>query len=286
MTHVWQLPGRTLTLGRRPLVMGIVNVTPDSFSDGGRHASTEAAVAHGLDLVRQGADLLDVGGESTRPGAAVVPAEEERQRVLPVVAALAAQTAGPISVDTSRAVVARACLERGAAIVNDVTGLGDPDMAGLVREFGAGLVLMHMQGTPATMQLDPRYEDVVGEIARFFQDRLACAEASGIAPAQVVLDPGIGFGKTLEHNLELLARLEEFQVLGRPLCLGVSRKGFLGQLLGRPLDERLAGSLAAVCHGQARAAVQVVRVHDVAQTRDAVTLFAALEERRKPNDER
>jgi dihydropteroate synthase len=232
--------------------------------------------------VRQGADLLDVGGESTRPGAAVVPAEQELQRVLPVVETLAARAGVPVSVDTSKAAVARACLERGAAVINDVTALGDPDMAAAVRDFGAGLVLMHMQGTPATMQLDPHYDDVVADIARFFRERLTQAEAAGIAPAQLVLDPGIGFGKTVEHNLELLARLDEFRALGRPLCLGVSRKGFLGQVLGRPVGERLAGALAVLCHTLARGAVQVVRVHDVAQTRDAVTLFAALEERREP----
>ncbi len=235
--------------------------------------------------MRQGADLLDVGGESTRPGAAAVPVDEELARVLPVVEALAARGGVPVSVDTSKAVVARACLERGASVVNDVTALGDPDMPAAVRDFGAGLVLMHMQGTPATMQLDPRYDDVVKDIAGFFRERLARAESAGISPAQVVLDPGIGFGKTPEHNLELLARLEEFRCLGRPLCLGVSRKGFLGKVLGRPVGERLAGGLAAVCHAQARGAVQLVRVHDVAPTRDAVTLFAALEERRSSSGE-
>ena len=278
-THLWHLPTGALTLGRRPLVMGIVNVTPDSFSDGGRYAAAEAAVAHGLELVRQGADLLDVGGESTRPGSAAVPPREELERVLPVVEALAARAGVPVSVDTSKAEVARPCLQRGAQIINDVTALGDPDMAAVVRDARAGLVLMHMQGTPATMQLDPHYEDVVRDVARFFRERLDRAAAAGIAPGQVVLDPGIGFGKTLEHNLQLLARLDEFQALGRPLCLGVSRKGFLGKVLGRPVERRLAGSQAAALYAMSRGAVQVVRAHDVEQTRDAVALFAALSER-------
>jgi dihydropteroate synthase len=281
MTHAWHLPDRILSIGRRPLVMGIVNVTPDSFSDGGLHASTDAAVAHALRLVEQGADVLDVGGESTRPGAAAVPPEEELRRVLPVIEALAARTTVPLSVDTSKAEVARRCLERGAHIINDVTALdGDPEMRAAVRQFGAGAVLMHMRGTPATMQLDPRYDDVVTDIARYLEGRISEAVAAGIRPERIVIDPGIGFGKTLEHNLEILARLEEFQKLGRPLCLGVSRKGFIGRVLDRPVEARLAGSLAAVCHAMGRGAVQVVRVHDVQQTRDAVTLFAAIEERR------
>jgi dihydropteroate synthase len=279
LTHHWHLPAQTLTIGR-PLVLGIVNVTPDSFSDGGRLTSPEAAVAHGLELVRQGADLLDVGGESTRPGAAEVSPELELERVLPVVEALAARAGVPVSVDTSKAAVARRCLEAGAQVVNDVTALGDPDMPAVVQSFRAGVILMHMQGTPATMQLAPHYDDVVRDLARFFRERLDRAAAAGIAPEQTVLDPGIGFGKTLAHNLELLARLEEFQALGRPLCLGVSRKGFLGKLLGRPVEGRLAGSLAVVLHARGRGAVQLVRVHDVEPTRDALSVFAALDERR------
>jgi dihydropteroate synthase len=282
MTHLWHLPTGALTIDRRPLVMGIVNVTPDSFSDGGQYASAEGAVAHGLELVRQGADLLDVGGESTRPGAAAVPPQQELERVLPVVEALAARAGVPVSVDTSKAEVARPCLQRGARVINDVTALGDPDMAAVVRDARAGLVLMHMQGTPATMQQGPHYDDVVRDIAHFFRERLDRATTAGIAPGQVALDPGIGFGKTPEHNLQLLARLDEFQALGRPLCLGVSRKGFLGKVLGRAVERRLAGSLAAALYALSRGAVQVVRVHDVEETRDAVALFAALEERRAP----
>ncbi len=277
MTHLWQLPRQTLVIGRRPLVMGIVNVTPDSFSDGGRYTSTDAATALGLELVLHGAEILDIGGESTRPGAEPVALERELERVVPVVEALARRTAVPLSVDTSKAEVARRCLECGASIINDVTALGgDADMAAVVRASGAAIVLMHMQGTPATMQQAPHYDDVVADIARFFRERLDALMAAGIERERVVLDPGIGFGKTLEHNLELLARLEEFQQLGRPLCLGVSRKGFLGRLLDRPVEARLAGSLAAVCHAMGRGAVQVVRVHDVRETRDAVNLFAAI----------
>jgi dihydropteroate synthase len=279
--HLWQLPDRVLRIDRRPLILGIVNVTPDSFSDGGRHAGPSAAVAHGLELVRQGADLLDIGGESTRPGSQPVPLEEELRRVLPVVAALAAATPVPLSVDTWKAEVARACLAAGASIINDVTALrGDPSMADVVRAAGAGAILMHMQGTPATMQLDPQYEDVIAEIGHFFEERLQTLADQGIARERLVLDPGIGFGKRTSHNLEILARLREFQRFGRPVCLGVSRKGIIGRLVGeRPVERRLAGSLAAVCYALGQQAVQVVRVHDVEETKDAVTLFVALQER-------
>jgi dihydropteroate synthase len=282
----WHLCDRELTLDPRPLVMGIVNVTPDSFSDGGLHATTESAVAHALRLVEDGADLLDVGGESTRPGSTPVPVEEELARVVPVVLALAARTAVPLSIDTSKAEVARQCLRRGAKIINDVTALrGDPEMAAVVREHRAGVVLMHMQGTPATMQLAPHYDDVVEDIAHFFEERLQWAAGQGIEAEQLALDPGIGFGKTFEHNLELLARLGRFQKFGRPVCLGVSRKGFLGRLLDRPVEQRLAGSLAVVCDAVARDAVQVVRVHDVRATRDVVTLLATLNAfREKPQN--
>jgi dihydropteroate synthase len=278
----WHLRDHVLHPGRPPLVMGIVNVTPDSFSDGGRFSDAEAAVAHGLALVREGADLLDVGGESTRPGAVPVSLEEELARVLPVVQGLVSRTSVPLSVDTSKAEVARRCLEAGAQVVNDVTALrGDADMAAVVRDFGAGIILMHMQGTPATMQVGPTYADVAREVGEFLEARLQAAADLGIARSRVVLDPGIGFGKTAAHNLELLARLGELQRLGRPVCLGVSRKGFLGKLLERPLGDRLAGSLAAVCFALAQDAAQIVRVHDVAPTRDAVTLFAALLGERK-----
>lgn len=277
---LWQLSDRVLPISRRPLVMGIVNVTPDSFSDGGQFASPEAAASHGVELVRQGAELLDIGGESTRPGSNPVPLEEELRRVLPVIERLVAQVTVPLSVDTSKAEVARRCLAAGAAIINDVTALqGDPEMVEAVHD--AGVILMHMQGTPATMQRNPRYEDVVADISRFLEARLQWAVDRGIAAERIVLDPGIGFGKTLTHNLEILARLEEFQRLGRPVCLGASRKGFIGRVLGRPVEARQAGSLAAACWAVCRGAVQVVRVHDVQETRDAVTLLAAIEEHRR-----
>jgi dihydropteroate synthase len=272
----WLCRDRTLTPAPA-LVMGIVNVTPDSFSDGGRFADPGAAVAHGLELVRQGADLLDVGGESTRPGSQPVPADEELRRVIPVVRDLAAQAGVPISADTSKAEVARQALEAGAHVINDVTALrGDPGMAAVVRDFHAGVVLMHMQGTPATMQQAPHYADVVAEVTAFLQARLQAALDLGIAGEQVVLDPGVGFGKTAEHNLELLARLADLQRLGRPVCLGVSRKGLLGKLLGRPTEQRLAGSLAVACYALGRGAAQVLRVHDVAEAHDAVAVHRAL----------
>ncbi len=278
--HTWQLTDRVLTIDRRPLVMGIVNVTPDSFSDEGRYADPDAAVAKGLELIRQGADILDIGGESTRPGALPVPLEEELRRVVPVIQALARQTAVPLSVDTSKAEVARASLDEGAQAINDVTALtGDPAMAGVIRQSKAGVILMHMKGTPGTMQQDPQYEDPVEEISRFFEERLVFAQNAGIALDRLALDPGIGFGKTSAHNLEILARLEEFQRFRRPICLGVSRKGFVGRLLNnRPVERRLAGSLAALCHAMTRRAVQIVRVHDVEETRDAVNVVAAIQE--------
>jgi dihydropteroate synthase len=281
----WRLRDRILYPGRGVLVMGIVNVTPDSFSDGGRFVAVETAVAHALDLARQGADLLDIGGESTRPNAVPVDLEEELRRVIPVVRELATRTDLPLSVDTYKAETARQALEAGAHVINDITALrGDAKMAEIVRTFGAGLVLMHMQGSPQTMQQNPVYDDVTNEVAGFLEARLQAAADMGIAGSQVVLDPGVGFGKTREHNLELLARLAELQRLGRPVCLGVSRKGFMGSLLGRPTTERLASSLAAVCHAMAYGAAQIVRVHDVAETRDAVRLFQALKERQRSSD--
>jgi dihydropteroate synthase len=257
--------------------MGIVNVTPDSFSDGGRFLQTDDAIARGLELVRQGADLLDIGGESTRPGSQPVALEEELRRVVPVVTALAEQTNVPISVDTSKAEVASACLRAGAHLINDVTGLtGAAGMAGVVRDFAAGVIVMHMQGTPATMQIAPRYDDVVTDLSRFFAERIQSLTASGIPLDAITLDPGIGFGKTREHNITLLTHLAKFSALGRPICLGVSRKGFLGKLLDRPPEERLAGSLAAAAFCLANNAVQVLRVHDVAATRDLVRVWEIL----------
>jgi dihydropteroate synthase len=276
----WHLPNRVLSLDGRALVMGIVNVTPDSFSDGGRYANPAAAVAHALELVRQGADLLDIGGESSRPGAEPVPEDEELRRVLPVVRELAARTNIPISVDTTKAAVADACLAAGAHVVNDISALrGDPDLAGVVVARRAGVVLMHMRGTPQTMQDDPRYDDVTAEVCRFLEERLQAAAAAGIEAGRVVLDPGIGFGKRTAHNLELLARLGAVRALGRPVLLGVSRKGFLGRVLGRDgVEERLIGSLAVACHAVALKTAQVIRTHDVRETHDAMTLLAAIEQ--------
>jgi dihydropteroate synthase len=278
----WRLARTTLTIDSRPLVMGIVNATPDSFFDGGLHESPAQAISHGLALAAQGADLLDIGGESTRPGSQPVAPEEELRRVAGVVKELAQQIDVPISIDTSKAIVARRCLEAGAQIVNDVTALrGDQKMAHVVREFGAGVVLMHMQRTPATMQDDPRYDDVVADIAKFLRARMKTCTKSGIDLEQIVLDPGIGFGMTLEHTLTLLGRLEELQRLRRPVLLGVSRKGFLGQVTGRSREGRLAGSVAAACYAAARGAAQIVRVHDVAETRDAMAICEKLAEHRK-----
>lgn len=283
----WQLRDRVLNLGAAPLLLGIVNVTPDSFSDGGRFADTAAAVEHGLHLVEQGADLLDIGGESTRPGSQPVALDEELARVLPVIRHLAEQTTAPLSVDTNKAEVARQALESGAHIINDITALqGDPAMPEVVRSYRAGVILMHMQGTPATMQSNPRYTDVVAEVASFLEARLQACVDLGIAGSQVVLDPGIGFGKSAEHNLQLLAHLHELRRLGRPVCLGVSRKGFLGKLLDRPLEQRLAGSLAAVCYALARHSAQIVRVHDVAATRDVVALWDALRQHEQAQNAR
>jgi dihydropteroate synthase len=278
-SRTWQLRDRTLTIGGAPLILGIVNVTPDSFSDGGRFRDADAAVAHALRLIEEGADLLDIGGESTRPGAQPVALDEELARVIPVVTRLAAQTSLPLSVDTSKAEVARQALAAGAHVINDITSLqGDPAMCEVVRSHRAGVILMHMQGTPATMQNNPRYDDVVAEVADFLEARLRACLNVGIAGSQVVFDPGIGFGKTTEHNLQLLAHLEQLQHLGRPVCLGVSRKGFLGKILRRPLEQRLASSLGAVGYAMLRGSVQMVRVHDVAETRDLVVLLQALHE--------
>lgn len=277
----WRCRNHRFDLSVRPLVMGIVNVTPDSFSDGGRFFDPSAAVDHALKLVADGADILDVGGESTRPGASPVQMEEELHRVVPVVAELAKRTAVPISVDTMKAEVARRCLDAGAVIINDVTGLrGDPDMVRVAAETGAGVVVMHMRGDPQTMQLDPNYADVVAEIGDYFDERIRTLTAAGIARESLCLDPGIGFGKKLDHTLTQLAHLDAYTRFGLPICLGVSRKGFIGQITGRDRTERMPGSLAVACFGLAQGAAHVLRVHDVAPTRDAALLWAAIAPRR------
>jgi dihydropteroate synthase len=277
MIQLWRCRDHLFEIGSRALVMGIVNVTPDSFSDGGRFESTAAAVDQALRLVDEGADILDIGGESSRPGAQPVSLDEELARVIPVVREVSRRTPIAISVDTVKAAVAREAILAGACIINDITGLsGDREMAETVRATGAGLVLMHMRGEPRTMQQNPVYSDVVAEVGAFFEERLAFAGDRGIDPAAIVLDPGIGFGKTQSHNLELLRRLNEFQRFGRPVCIGVSRKGFIGQILGRPLDQRLAGSLSVACHAIEQGNARILRVHDVAAHRDAVVMLEAI----------
>jgi dihydropteroate synthase len=262
--HDLRVGGRMLPTSTRCLVMGIVNVTPDSFADGGRYLDPTAAVAHGLALAAEGADLLDVGGESTRPGAAHVEEAVELDRVVPVVEGLAAATGVPVSVDTRKAAVARAALAAGATIVNDVSaGRDDPDLLGVAAEAGAAMVLMHMQGTPATMQDDPRYHDVLAEVEAFLQERCTAAEAAGVARDALVVDPGIGFGKRDEHNYALLGGLARLTRLGHPVLVGTSRKGFIGRALDLPVEERLEGTAAAVVWAVERGA-RIVRVHDVA----------------------
>jgi dihydropteroate synthase len=264
-------------------VMGVVNVTPDSFSDGGLYIDAGAAIDHGLELEAEGAGILDIGGESTRPGAQPVASVAELDRVLPVIEGLRERgAAAQISIDTSKAAVAGAALDAGAALVNDVTALrGDPAMAELVAGRGVQCCLMHMLGEPRTMQDDPRYEDVVSDVKAFLEERLAFAVASGIAEERILLDPGIGFGKTAAHNLELLARLDELAAIGRPLVIGTSRKSFLGRITGRSVDERLAATIATNVLAYERGA-RVFRVHDVAPVRDALVIAGATVRRRWP----
>jgi dihydropteroate synthase len=256
--------------------MGVVNVTPDSFSDGGRFADRDAAVAHGLALAADGADLLDVGGESTRPGAAYVDQVTELARALPVVERLAEATDVPVSIDTRKAAVARAALAAGAVMVNDVSaGRDDPDLLGVAAEAKAALVLMHMQGTPATMQDDPRYHDVVGEVEAFLAERCAAAEAAGVPTDALVVDPGIGFGKLDEHNYALLGSLPRLTRLGHPLLVGTSRKGFIGRALGLGVDQRDEGTAATVTWAVERGA-RIVRVHAVRTMARVVRMTEAL----------
>jgi dihydropteroate synthase len=257
-----------------PQLMGVVNVTTDSFSDGGRFVDSEAAIAHGEKLVRDGADLLDVGGESTRPGAEEVGEAEELARVGPVVAGLAG--AAPMSIDTSKLAVAEAALDAGASIVNDVTAMRrDPEIGALCAERDAGMVLMHMRGNPRTMQESPAYEDVVAEVKAFLAERLEAAVAAGVAEERIWLDPGIGFGKTLDHNLELLRRLGELRELGRPLLVSTSRKGFLGKIDGSEVGDRIGGTVASSVLAFAEGA-DVIRAHDVAEAAQAMRVALAI----------
>jgi dihydropteroate synthase len=272
----WIFPGAAWQLGGFPKIMGIVNVTPDSFSDGGQYLDPAVAADHAFHLIAQGADIVDVGGESTRPGATAVAIEEELHRVLPVIERIVKQTSVPVSVDTSKAEVARQALGSGAVIVNDVSGLTfDPLMPTVCAQGRAGVVCMHMQGTPATMQQNPRYGDVVAEISAYLAGRLDQLEAAGIPRERIVIDPGIGFGKTAEHNLTLLQHVDRLRALGRPVLIGHSRKRFLGKLLGRPMDELHAGTIG-VSVALALKGADILRVHEVQATRDALCAFRAI----------
>lgn len=271
----------TFVFPRPALVMGVLNVTPDSFSDGGQFLDTEKAIARGLELAAQGAAILDIGGESTRPGATPVTEAEELRRVIPVLEKLAAQVQVPLSIDTTKPAVARAALAAGASLVNDIAANREADaMWRLVAEHQAGYVCMHMQGTPQTMQSQPSYDDLLGEVETFFRARLARLNDAGVNTDQVVFDVGIGFGKTLEHNLQLLASLGGFTRLERPLLVGVSRKSFIGKLLGAAVAERLPASLACAAMAVA-ASAQIIRTHDVAETVQAVRMTEAILARNK-----
>lgn len=262
-TRVLRCRGREIPLGERTLVMGIINLTPDSFSGDGLGAEVEAAMAQGKQMVADGADMLDIGGESTRPGSEPVGEEEELRRVLPVIEGLAAAVEVPLSIDTYKSRVARAALEAGAHIVNDISGLhADEEVAGVTAEAGAGVVIMHIRGTPREMQKDPKYADVIGEIGDYLEEGIGRAAQAGIAREQLILDPGIGFGKRLEHNLEILRRLREFRSLGCPLLVGTSRKSMIGAILDLPADQRVEGTAATVALAIA-AGADIVRVHDV-----------------------
>lgn len=268
--------GRPIPIHDCPLIMGIVNITPDSFSDGGRYLAVDRAVAQALALVDQGADILDLGAESTRPGAIPVSEQEEMDRLLPVLSEVVKQTTVPVSVDTMKSRVARAALAAGASIINDVTAMRfDPDMAQVVATYGAGVVLMHMQGTPLTMQDSPHYENVVSEVGEFFEERIDAAQQAGIAKSHIVLDPGFGFGKLQVHNLELLNRLSAFSRFGCPLLVGLSRKALLGKILDRPVQDREWGTAAAVAMAVDRGAA-IIRVHEVAAMKDVVKVAAAV----------
>ncbi len=274
---IWNTGRRTFDLVHRGIVMGVINVTPDSFSDGGNFIAVDAAVEHGLRLIDEGADILDIGGESTRPGAAPVTAEEELHRVIPVIKGLAGKTSAAISIDTSKASVARAAVEAGAEIINDVTALrGDEDMARAAAECGCAIVLMHMRGTPRTMQQDPKYSDVVAEVADHLQERVTAARAAGIAADRIAIDPGIGFGKTVEHNLQLIAGLGRFAALGHPVLLGVSRKSFLATAAECPdVEDRDVPTAVLTAEGF-RLGARIFRVHAARPNVQALRLAESL----------
>ena len=273
----WTIAGRNVDLSQRGMIMGVLNVTPDSFSDGGEHFSTDKAIARGLQMAADGAQIIDVGGESTRPGAKPISAEEESNRILPVIEKLRAQTDVFISVDTSKAAVASAALDAGASIINDVTGgRGDVEMMPLIGRRAAAFIIVHMQGTPQTMQIAPRYVDVISEVADFFRQQYTRALECGIEPMAIAFDPGIGFGKTLEHNLELLRNLARLRLDDRPLVVGVSRKWFLGKLIGSSaMADRLAPTVAVTALLRSRGA-EIFRVHDVKENRAALRVAEAI----------
>ena len=279
---LWKLRNRSLDLTRSGLIMGVLNVTPDSFSDGGEFLTADKATERGLQMAAEGAHIIDVGGESTRPGSQPVTAEVELRRVIPVIENLRAKLDVPISIDTSKAEVARAAIEAGASIVNDVTGgQGDDQMLPLVAETKSALIIMHMQGTPRTMQIQPRYTDVIAEISEFFRQQYASAIGLNIDPMAIAFDPGIGFGKTLEHNLEVLAQLEQLRAHDRALVVGVSRKSFLGRLIGSPeVRNRLIPGVALTSLLRARGA-DVFRVHDVRENVYALQVTEAILQRAK-----
>lgn len=267
--------GHKIDCRTRPLIMGVVNVTADSFYDGGRYLIHERAVAHAMELIAQGADLIDIGGESTRPGSHAVGEQDELDRVLPVVGELASRVSVPISVDTTKSRVAQCVLDHGASIINDVSAMRqDPAMASVIARSGAAVVLMHMQGTPQTMQVAPSYSNVIGEVVQFLEDRIQAALSAGIARTNIMLDPGFGFGKLVSHNLELLRGLSSLLILNRPLLVGLSRKAFIGTIVEKTVEHREWGTAAAVALAVDRGA-RIVRVHDVAMMMDVVKVAAA-----------
>ena len=277
--YEWQVTDQRIYIDRMPLLMGIVNATPDSFSDGGSYDPVE----HALNLLADGADILDIGGESTRPGSSPVTETEELNRVIPVIESIRKQTPALISIDTTKAAVAREAIAAGAAILNDVSALSaDAAMLELAAATSVGIIAMHRQGTPQTMQLNPHYDDVVSEVTNYLKLRLSAFKEAGIAPQRVALDPGIGFGKRTEHNLQLLSHLDRLLEPGRPLCLGVSRKGFINRLLGRQghAEHGDHGTVGVMTHALARGWVQIARIHNVKAFHDAATLFLELENHR------
>jgi len=271
------LKNKTLDFSQRAYIMGVLNLTPDSFFDGRRFLEPEAAVQHAFRMEAEGADIIDLGGESTRPGAQAVPLKEEFRRVLPVLKRLSGRLKVPISIDTYKSEVAERCIQCGAEMVNDISGLYfDPRMKEIVARHRVPVIVMHMKGTPRDMQKDPQYRDLIGEILSFFRDSISRADAAGVPADKIIIDPGIGFGKSFAHNLDILKGLESFKVLGKPIMVGVSRKSFLGKILDLPVDERLEGSIAAALYAVLRGA-NIVRVHDVAATVRALRTVEAIQ---------